>query len=333
MAKLETNYLGLKLKNPIIAASCGLTDSVEKIMDLEKAGAAAVVMKSLFEEEIIMEMEDAMRDMVSRPFVYPETFDYMEHVEDSEDSIRRFLGVLKKSKKKVNIPIIASINCVTAQKWLYISQEMEKAGADAIELNLFILPTDLNRNILDNEKLYFDIVKLLKEKVDIPISLKISFYSSNLSGMIQSLDNIGIEGLVLFNRFYNIDFDIDSLETTNQSVMSQPTDYSLPLRWISIMSERVNCSLAASTGVHNAETLIKMLLAGADAVQIATVLYKNGLDFIKTLLSGLEDWMSQHNYKSVQEFKGKMSQNRSGNPAVYERIQFMKEFRNFVLNK
>jgi len=329
MTNLSTTYLGLTLRNPIIAASSGLTDSVEKIKSLEEKGIGAVVLKSLFEEEIIMEMEEKMHQMTSRPFYYPETYDYMDE-ELKEDTVRKYLRLIKEAKSSVKIPIIASINCVSSQKWTYLAKEIEAAGADALELNLFMLPSDFDRSSEENEKVYKEIVSEVKKNTHLPLSVKISFYSSNLGSKILKLADTGVKGVVLFNRFYNFDFDIETLHVTSQNVLSSPDDYALSLRWIAIMAERTDIDLAASTGIHNGRTMIKQLLAGAKAVQIASTLYKNGNEQIRKMLEELEEWMKRNNYTKLDDFVGKMSQSKNANPAAFERVQFMKHFSHFI---
>ncbi len=329
MADLTTKFLGLTLRNPLIVGSSGLTDSVEKIKEAEKAGAGAVVLKSLFEEEIIAEMEEAMHRMTSREFIYPETFDYMDG-EDDEDSIRKYLRLIRESKDAVHIPVIASVNCVTSQKWIYFAKEIADAGADAIELNLFILPTDFERTAADNEKLYFEIVEEVKKVVNIPILLKVSYYASNLGQLLQKLSKSGIAGLTLFNRFFSPDFNLETYQVISTNVLSKPSDLSVSLRWIAVMANRVDCDLAASTGVHDGESMIKQILAGADAVQVVSVLYKEGVGLIKTMLDEMTRWMDHEGYKTLDDFRGKLSQAKSGNPAAYERVQFMKNFRHFI---
>ncbi|MFA8433798.1 MAG: dihydroorotate dehydrogenase-like protein [Marinifilaceae bacterium] len=330
MLNLATNYLGLDLKNPIIVASSGLTDSVEKIKELEANGAGAVILKSLFEEEIIMEMEEMMHNMTSRPYIYPETFDYMDE-ENKEDSVRKYLRLIQEAKAAVSIPIIASINCVSAQKWTYFSREVEKAGADALEINLFVLPTDMNRTSQENEQIYFDVIENVKKQVALPIALKISPYLSNLANMIKRMDDLDVEGVVMFNRFYSPDFDIHNMEISSGQVLSHSDDYKNSLRWIGIMSERVNCSLAATTGLHTSESIIKQILAGADAVQLASVIYKEGPEYIDILLKEIYAWMTDHGYENIRDFRGKMSQSKANDPAAFERVQFMKHFRNFTM--
>ncbi|MFC2114777.1 dihydroorotate dehydrogenase-like protein, partial [Bacteroidota bacterium] len=317
-----------ELKSPLVVGSSGLTDSVEKIVELEKFGAGAVVLKSLFEEEIIYEMEEGAHQMTGRFFMYPETYDYMDEFPE-EDSIRKYLRLISESKAAVSIPIIASINCVSAQKWTYFASEIEKAGADAIELNAFILPSDLNRTGEENERVYFEIIEEIKKHTSLPISLKISYYFSNLAQMIQNLSDSGIQGLTLFNRFYSPDFDLENLNVVSSFVLSNPNDLPISLRWIGIVSERVNCDLAASTGVHDGKAMIKQLLAGANAVHVVSALYKNGPAYIEVMLEELQEFMREQEFSTIDEFRGKLSQSRAVDPAAYERVQFMKHFRSF----
>jgi len=330
MINLSTDYLGLTLKNPIIAASSGLTDTVEKIVDLEKHGAAAVILKSLFEEEIIAEMDAKMKQMASTGFIYPETLDYYDNINnDDEEETLQYIKLIKDAKAVVKIPVIASINCVSSKNWTYFPRQLEEAGADALELNLFILPTDFSRGNNDNEKVYFEIISEVLKQIKIPVSIKISFYFSNLGNMVQRLSETGIKGLVLFNRFFSPDIDIDALEVTSGYVLSSPAELALSLRWVAIMSDRVKCDIAASTGVHTGKDMIKQLLAGAKAVQVASTLYKNSSDQIETMLTELKDWMEHKKFKSISEFRGKLAQKNIKNPAAYERIQFMKYYRGY----
>ncbi len=330
MPNLSTTYLGLKLKNPIIVASSGLTDSVEKIKELEANGAAAVVLKSIFEEEIVMEMDEQMLNMTSRPYIYPETFDYMSD-EPEEDLVRKYLRLIKEAKVAVSIPIIASINCVSSQKWTYLASEIEKAGADALEINFFVLPTDLNRSVDENENIYYEVLKEVKKTVSLPVSLKISPYHSNLAHMVKKLDDSGADGVVMFNRFYSPDIDINNLTLNTGQVLSGSDDFKNTLRWVGILRDRVKCSIAATTGIHSSESIIKQLLAGADAVQLASIIYKEGPGYIDTLTKEIYSWMEDQGFKNLSDFQGKLSQDKSNDPAAFERVQFMKHFRSFVM--
>jgi dihydroorotate dehydrogenase (fumarate) len=324
MVDLKTNYLGLSLKNPLIIGSSGLTDSAEKIKKLEENGAAAVVLKSIFEEEITLEYEKVVAEESSKRYK-DEFLDYLDY-RIKEENISKYVELISAAKKAVDIPIIASVNCSSKHEWTNFAKEIEAAGADALEVNLFILPSNLEKTPEENEKLYFEIVEKLKEKIKIPVALKISYYFSNLALMIKKLSESGIEGLVLFNRFYSPDFDINNMNLTSSNVLSQPEELAISLRWIAIMSGRVSCDLAASTGVHSGEAVIKQLLAGANAVQIVSTVYNNGPEKIQNILKDIKKWMIAQNFTTIDDFRGKMSQSSSGNPSVYERVQFMKYF-------
>ena len=324
MVDLSTQYLGMKLKNPVIAGSSGLTNSAKSIQDLEESGAGAVVLKSIFEEEIAFEYEDILQE-ASAEGVNLDQFDYYDfHIKG--EKLDKYTSLIEESKKNVSIPVIASINCVYSHEWTSFAKQLQTAGADALELNMFFLPSEFNRSSEEKEKAYFQIIEKVQKEVTIPISLKISYYFSNLGPMIQKLSETGIAGLVLFNRFYSPDFDIDKMEVVSSNVFSAPSDLPISLRWISIMAERVSCDLAASTGVHDGTALIKQILAGANAVQVASTLYKNGKGQIADMLNTLEAWMDKKSYSSLSDFRGKMSQAKSSNPAAYERVQFMKYF-------
>jgi len=329
MADLTTVFAGLTLKNQIIVGSSGLSDTIENLRELEKNGAAAVVLKSLFEEEILMEMNASLHKMSSEGFLYPETIDYYDFYETPDEATLTCLSHIQTAKKNLSIPVIASINCITASQWTYFPRQIEQAGADALELNIFVLPSDFNRTAQENESIYYEIIREVKKHVTIPVIVKLSYYFSNLAAFLQQISASGIQGLVLFNRFYNPDFDIESLEFTSGAVLSSPSDLYLSLRWIGILAGRVNCSLAASTGVHDGNALIKQVLAGANAVEIASTIYKNGFGHIQVMLSELDTWMNRKDYSSIDQFRGLLSQSKSGNPAAYERVQFMKYFRGF----
>lgn len=324
MVDLSTQYLGMKLKNPVIAGSSGLTNSVKKIQDLEESGAGAVVLKSIFEEEIAFEYEDILKE-ASEEGVNLDQFDYYDfHIKG--EKLDKYTNLIQESKKAVSIPVIASINCVYSHEWTAFAKQLQTAGADALELNMFFLPSEFDRTTEEKEKAYFQIIEKVQQEISIPIALKISYYFSNLGPMIQKLSETGIAGLVLFNRFYSPDIDIDKMEVVPSNVFSSPSDLPISLRWIAIMAERVSCDLAASTGVHDGAALIKQILAGADAVQVASTLYKNGNKRIAEMLKTLEAWMDEKSYSSLSDFRGKMSQAKSSNPAAYERVQFMKYF-------
>ncbi len=327
MADLSTNYLGIKLKNPIVAGSCGLTDNLESLKNLEKFGASAIVLKSLFEEEIMQEVSTNLTKMSSESYMYPETLDYYEYLDAPKESPDEYLQLISDAKKELHIPLIASINCISAGQWTYFPRRIEAAGADALELNLFVMPSDFKRTSAENEKIYFDIIHEVRKVTKLPISVKVSYYFSNLGTMLKKISESNVQGLVLFNRLFSPDIDIENIDITSGYVLSSPTDLGISLRWIAIMAQRVNCSLAASTGIHDGKAVIKQLLAGADVVQVASVLYKHGPVAIASMLKDIQDWMDRKEFKTIADFKGKLSQAQSKNAAVFERVQFMKYFR------
>ena len=334
MVDLSTEYMGLKLESPIIASSSGMTNTADKVKKMAQNGAGAVVLKSIFEEEIAYEYADFMESTQKtgaeqQYFEYEGTtsqiayYDYVLR----EENLKKNITLVEESKKAVTIPIIASINCfLQSVEWLSYAKHLESAGADALELNMFFPPTDLNRSAGETEKMYFEMIEQVTTSVSIPIALKISYYFTDLAAMVQRLSNTGIKGLVLFNRFFSPDFDINKLEVKPSFVFSTPADLSMSLRWIAIMAEKVSCDLVASTGVHDGDAVIKQLLAGAAAVQVASTLYKNGFGQIREMLDTLEAWMKRKRFDGLNHFRGKLSQDKSMDPAIYERVQFMRYF-------
>lgn len=321
---LSTKYLGLELRNPVIVGSSGLTDSVKKIAELEKFGAGAVVIKSIFEEEITLEYEKVLAE--EAPSRYKDDYlDYFDY-KIKEDNIKNYVKLISDAKKKVNIPVIASINCTSSHEWTYFASKIEEAGADALELNMFILPSTLDKSIDDIDHIYLEIINNVKNTIKIPLSIKISYYFSNLGRAIKVLSKTGVDGIVLFNRFYSPDIDLDKLELISTNVFSTPQELSTSLRWIGIMANRVKCDLAASTGIHDGKAVIKQLLAGANAVQMVSALYQKGPEFLSQVIEEIESWMKDKGYESISDFRGMLSQEKYVNPTLYERVQFMKYF-------
>ena len=324
MANLETLYMGLKLKNPIIVASSGLTNSIEKIKDLEIAGAGAVVLKSIFEEQINNEVSHLInRDPQN---LYPEAEDYIWNYTRNHNIIRH-LDVLSEAKKETKLPIIASINCMTASEWTLFAKDFENAGADAIELNLFFVPTSRSKSSEEIEQLYLKIVSDVKKHVKIPVSVKIGHYYTNLVSMADKLVANGANALVLFNRFYEPDINIEKMEITSSEVFSSPADIHRSLRWIALISSQLpKVEIAASTGIHDGEAVIKQLLVGAQVVQLCSSVYINGPQVIASMLSDLNVFMKKQNFKKIEDFRGRLSYKNIPDPMLYERAQFMKYF-------
>lgn len=321
MLNLEVSYLGLKLKNPVIVSSSGLTSSLEKIRKIEKSGAGAVVLKSLFEEQINFEAGTLVMNQD-----YPEAEDYIKNY-TKDHSVGEYLKLIENAKKEISIPVIASINCVSSSDWVRFTKEIEQAGADAIELNVFSLPTDKNLEGSDYEKIYFDLADKMKTVTKLPVSMKIGNHFTNPVNVVYKLFTLGVKGVVLFNRFYEPDIDISKFSLTAAEVFSSPYDIRQNLRWVAIISDKVNqIDISASTGVHSGEAIVKQLLAGAETVQVCSILYKNGVEYVAKLIEELEDWMNRNNFKSIEDFRGKMSYKSIPDPALYERSQFMKYF-------
>jgi len=327
MANLETTYLGLKLRNPLVAASSGLTSTVDKIKELENAGIGAVILKSIFEEQINNEVSSMLlKDQQNLD--YPEAEDYIRNYL-RDNTVSNHLNLLVNVKKEVNIPIIASVNCISGDEWTTFAKDFEEAGADAIELNIFYVPTDRNERPGIVEQLYLDVLKEVKNKVKIPVSVKFGVHHSNIIGMADKLKANGAAGIVMFNRFYEPDIDMEKLELTSSEVFSSPADIRRSLRWVGMVSSEItNLDIAASTGIHNSEGVIKQLLAGASVAQLCSTLYINGTGIIGKISEEIEAFMRKWNFKKVDDFRGRLSYKNIPDPLVYERSQFMKYFSN-----
>lgn len=318
MSNLKTTYLGLKLKSPIIVGSSSLTSSIENIKQIEEKGAGAIVLKSIFEEQIKFEAGKLANGSDS-----PEALDYVNYYVKN-NTVQEYIELIKKAKEEVNIPVIASVNCVSSKEWIGFAKSIEEAGADAIEINVFVLPNDRNASSEYYENIYFELADKLKKTLSIPFAFKLGSHFSNLVGFIQKLH---VPGVVLFNRFYAPDIDIDNLKFKSSEVFSSPSDIRNTLRWVGIISSKIDdTDIAASTGVHDGKAVIKQLLAGANVVQVCSTLYKNGIDHLENITKELEEWMDKHAYNNIDEFRGKMSYSKIDDPLIYERSQFMKYF-------
>ncbi|WP_163717964.1 dihydroorotate dehydrogenase-like protein [Mangrovibacterium lignilyticum] len=326
MANLSTRFFGLDLKSPIIAGSSSLTAKIDQIEKISRAGAGAVVLKSLFEEEIHLQFEaelGARRELAPDP----EYLDYFDYV-IKDESLGRYIQLVADAKRAVDIPVVASISCTSSSEWTQFARKIEEAGADALELNLFIIPSNESRSHAVNEQFYFDTVKKVLEVVRIPVSVKISHYFSNLAKVVSELSQTGIAGITLFNRFYTPDIDINLEEVINADVLSNGFEYQLPLRWTGILSSKAACPLAGTSGIMDAETAIKFLLAGANAVQIASAIYLEGPEIIEKFNTEIARWMDAKGYQTIDEFKGKLCL-KTHRIDAWERSQFMNYFGGF----
>jgi dihydroorotate dehydrogenase (fumarate) len=325
MINLKTEYLGIQLKNPIIVSSSGLTGSLSGIQKLADAGAGAVVLKSIFEEQINMEAGASSSNQS-----YPEANDYIYHY-TREHSIDQYLKLIEDAGKKVDIPVFGSINCISPGEWISFAESIQQAGANAIELNVFYVPTSVNEKSTDYENLYYSILALVKRKLNIPVAVKLGQNFSHLPSFINSLHGRGADGVVLFNRFYAPDIDIDTLSLTASEVFSSPTDIRDSLRWVAIISALIpTLDVCASTGIHNGIAVIKQLLAGAKAVQVCSSLYKNGLTQLGSMLTDIEQWMDKNNFVEIKEFRGRLNYKNVPDPMVFERSQFMKYYSDHI---
>jgi len=319
---LSTTFMGIKIANPLIVASSGLTNSVDRIKECADNGAGAVVLKSLFEEQLITGKAKLINqdDMY---FWYPQALDFVNTI-SKEEGISAYLKLIEESKKSVSIPVMASINCITPWEWPKFASQIESSGADGIELNIFIPPTNINITGYKIEETYVDIIHEVRKHVNIPIAVKVGFYFTSLYRMLYKISNLDISSLVLFNRYYRPDIDIETMRVVAQNVYSSPHEITLSLRWIALLFSRINKELVAATGIHDYQGVIKQILAGATSVQVCSTLYKNGIPYLRTLLGDIEKWMNRKAYTNLESFRGLVAKNEE-NTAAFERLQFMKK--------
>lgn len=326
MTDLTTRYLGLTLKSPIIAGSSGLTKSIDNLQKLEQHGAGAIVLKSLFEEQIHFESQKQIRESDSYTgYGSAEAYDLISNYA-REHHLSEYLDLIREAKQKLSIPVIASINCYSASEWTSFARRIEEAGADALELNVFVLPVDANMSGDEYKAIYLNIIKKVKATTRLPIALKIGSYFTDMAHWVTALSWSGIQGVVLFNRFFMPDIDIQKMKLTGGGRFSHSEEFHNSMRWIGILSGSVQCDLCASTGIHHGEAAVKQLLSGAKAVQMTSALYQNGLGEIEKANAFLTAWMEKYGFQKLSDFVGKLSMSKVDDPAVYSRVQFMKYF-------
>ena len=326
MIDLSTKYMGFELKNPIIAASSGLSDSAEKVKNLELNGVGAVVLKSLFEEQIMKEINSITSGNIING--HTEAEDYIAYY-TRKYNIDQYLQLIEESKSKVNIPVIASLNSFSIGQWVNFAERIESAGADALELNLFIFPGDQKFSGQEIEEIYFDIIRGVRKNTSLPVALKVSTYFSGMADSLIKFSKEDVSALVLFNHFYSPTVDLEKEQIVSSRVFSMPEDNSMCIRWIGMIADKVKCDLAASGGIYDGYDALRNLLVGASAVQIASTLYKNSASQISLMLQQMENWMESKGYKSLDEIIGKLSFKKVDNPMIYERAQFMKYFSDY----
>ncbi len=322
MTDLSTTYLGLRLRNPVVVSSSGLTSTLDGVRQCADAGAGAVVLRSIFEEQIDAEAAAATGDGASYGYQL-EAEEYLARY-GREGAVEPYLELIREAKRAVSVPVIASVHCVSSGGWTDFAARVQDAGADALELNVFVLPVDPAQGAIDNEKIYFDVAGAVAGRVEIPVALKIGPYFSGLAQTLIQLSRSGIRGLVLFNRPFPIDFDLETMELAPGVIYSSPAEMHQSLRWISILSGRVFCDLAAATGVHDGAAVVKQLLAGASTVQVCSALYENDVAHLSAMTRQVEAWMERKGYERIAQFRGALAQKHGASPAAYERVQFIK---------
>ena len=321
--KLHTTYMGLQLNSPIVVSACTLSEKLNNIVKMEDNGAGAVVLSSLFEEQIRKE-EARFKGVISETtYSFPEALDYFPDIEDFNVGTDEYLENIRKAKERVSIPIIGSINGITNEGWIDYSKLMEDAGADAIEVNIFFLPGDIAMSSSEVEHRYLNIIHSIKQTVKIPVAVKLNPYFSAMGNMALRMKNAGADALVLFNRFYQPDFNINEMVINTDLHYSDANEIRLPLFWIGLLYGKVNLSFAATTGVQSAVEVVKYILAGADVVMTASSLYKNGIPYLKTMNKELQDWMYMMGFDNLNAFRGSMSQKNISDPTAYERANYI----------
>jgi dihydroorotate dehydrogenase (fumarate) len=324
MIDLNTTYLGLKLATPLVASASPLSRDVDGIRRLEDAGASAVVLYSLFEEQLRQEEMDLDYHLNAGTESFAESITYFPQASEFHTGPEGYLKHIRKAKASVKIPIIASLNGATLGGWTKFAGEIESAGADAIECNIYSIPTDASLTAADIEKNYLEIVEAVRETVRIPVAVKLSPFFSNLANMAQRLDRAGADALVLFNRFYQPDINLEELEIQPNVLLSTPQSLRLPLTWIGILFGKLKSNLAATGGVHSAEDVVKLLMVGADVTMLCSSLMRHGVNHLRHVERELREWMEEHEYDSVKQMQGSMSQQRCPDPGAFERAQYMR---------
>lgn len=321
---LQSTYMGLKLNSPIIVSACTLSEQLDNIVKMEDNGAGAVVMFSLFEEQIRKEEARMNTVMSETSYAFPEALDYFPDLDDFNVGVDEYLENIRKAKERVNIPIIGSLNGITTEGWIDYSKQIEQAGADGLEVNIFFIPADITMSSSEVEHRYLNIIEAIKSNVKIPVAVKLNPYFSATGNMAMRMKNSGADALVLFNRFYQPDFDINELVLKTDLHYSESSEIRLPLLWIALLFEKVKLSLAATTGVQSAVEVVKYLLAGADVVMTASSLYKNGIPYLKTMNKELQDWMYMMGFEDITSFRGSMSQQNVSDPTAFERANYIR---------
>jgi len=321
---LTTNYLGLKLRSPLVVSASPLSEDIDNLKRMEDAGASAVVLYSLFEEQLKQDRLELNQKLQQGTESFAESLTYFPEADEYKLGPEEYLKHIAAAKKTTNIPIIASLNGSSAGGWTDYAKQIQQAGADALELNIYYIPTDMNLTGTEVEMTYLDILKSVKSNVTIPVAVKLSPFFSNFANMAKRLDQAGANGLVLFNRFYQPDIELESLEVKPNILLSTPMAMRLPLRWIALLHGKLKASLAATSGIHRASDALKMLLVGADVTMLCSTIIRHGIPQIAMIEREMVEWLKEHEYESVSQLKGSLSQKNCPEPAAFERAQYMK---------
>jgi dihydroorotate dehydrogenase (fumarate) len=327
---LTTTYLGLKLKNPLVPSSSPLSRNLNSMRQMEDSGAAAIVLYSLFEEQITLESQTLNHYLTQGVESFPEALTYFPEATEYATGPDEYAEHIQKAKKALGIPVIASLNGVSTGGWVKYAKNVEQAGADALELNIYYLPTDPNLSGSEVEQIYLDVLRDVKEAISIPVAMKLSPYFSSMAYMARRLAEEGADALVLFNRFYQPDLDIENLEVVPHLLLSTSAELRLPLRWLAILHGRSDVDLALTTGVHTAEDVLKGLMAGASVTMLASELLRNGIGRLREILVDLERWLTEYEYESIEQLKGSLSQINCAEPAAFERANYMRVLSSFA---
>jgi len=326
---LSTTYLGMKLRTPLVPSASPLSEEIDGIRRMEDAGAAAVVLHSLFEEQLVHERFELNHHLTEGTESFAEALTFIPEPDEFHLGPEGYLDHVRRAKEATRIPIIASLNGVSSGGWIDYAHLIEQAGADALELNIYYIPTAPEMTGAEVEQTYLDILHMVKSVIRIPVAVKLSPFFSNLANIAGQLDSAGAGALVLFNRFYQPDIDLENLVVRPNVILSTPQALRLPMRWIAILYGRIKADLAATSGIHTAQDVIKMLLAGASVTMLCSVLMRHGIDRLRVIEEGLRQWMEEHEYDSVQQMRGSMSQRNCANPSEFERAHYMRALQSY----
>jgi dihydroorotate dehydrogenase (fumarate) len=329
---LTTTYLGLQLRTPLVPSASPLSERIDGIRQMEDAGAAAVVLYPLFEEELVHDQWELQHHLEANTDSFSEAQSFFPAPARFTVGPEEYLNHIRQAKEAVDIPIIASLNGSSLGGWTKFAQQIEQAGADALELNVYTIPTDPDQPGAAVEQMYLDILRAVKEVVRIPVAIKLSPFFSNMAWMARQLDRAGADGLVLFNRFYQPDIDLETLEVWPHVLLSTPQALRLPLRWIGILHGRIAADLAGTGGVHDAADVVKLLLVGARVTMLASALLRHGIDYLRLVEQGLQRWLEEHEYESVRQLQGSLSQRHAPDPGAFERAQYLRALRSYRLS-